>query len=315
MLNRKIISAFLLIIYFLSANFINLSNSLAIENGELSLGDNVVTFVKRMGENGPITFGPVCSAGVIGPRIVATAKHCLQEFNNGDSNLVDKTFEVTFPGSDLRNNNFKSAKILNFIASSGDFRSTEDIALVLVDKDLPIQKNVKVATLEDLARFKEAEVTVFTLGYGANADSNAQSLLPYKLQSTFTKSLPFSPISPQTLYFKYQSKLSYICGGDSGGPNYVIEQDTAFYVAATGFATRPGCAKGIVGEFYSGGNSLAYFPELIKSAEEQVKLQKVLTDKPIIVNVKITCTKGKLIKYVVGKNPKCPSGYKLETKK
>ena len=264
MLNRVVCSLILVSVFLLP------SRAEAIENGEIALGENVATFILKDSLSGQYSL-PTCSGAVIAPRIVVTAKHCIKGYNSLITWLIDDRFEVTYPGMDVKSSDLRTAKILGFVANPGEATTRDDIALVILDREFPVIGNVKIPTVEELDSLKKAKTKTITLGYGTSASSNLQSFIPYKITNVLDPDMSFLNGGPEVFAIKYLSPDSYICGGDSGGPNFAIRGDVMFYVGATGFATRPGCAKGLVGNFYSGGTSLSYNNHLLLKAEEIVK--------------------------------------------
>ena len=131
---------------------------------------------------------------------------------------------------------------------------------------------------------------------------------------------------------EYLSSSSYMCGGDSGGPTFVVENNKYFYVGPTSSGSREGCARGLNGAFVLNGTALAYRAELLEIAKQAVlelqqleelkkkedeKAAKAKADaengaKQQLLKKKkvITCVRGANQKKVFGVNAKCPVGYK-----
>jgi secreted trypsin-like serine protease len=304
----------------LVASLITQPSSIAIEGGKPALGENVVTFIQRDNATGNIS-GPLCSAGLIAPRIVVTAKHCIDAFNTKDAGrLVRENWEVTFPGSDVSSSKLQTAKILSIFANPGEFTTTDDIAVIVIDREFPVQSNLKVATPEDMSQLRAVQAKSITYGYGSNSTSFLQSTKPLKIENRIVQDFPDGGSGLELFAIQYLNPDSYICGGDSGGPNYVLWENITYYIGPTGFGTRPGCEKGLVGDFYSGGTAVAYKLNIVKDAEnylsqiklvESASLERAAT-KAVITEKTIICLKGKSLLKVVGKNPKCPAGYKVK---
>ena len=238
----------------------------AIEGGKIATGENVVTFVLRDAQTGKLSL-PTCSGGLIAPRIVVTAKHCVVGFNSSITWLINEKWEVTYPGADIQSAELKTAKILSIFANPGEFTTTDDIALVVIDREFPISENLRVASPDDMVRLRSAQAPSVTYGYGSTATSNLQTFLPYKIENKLIQDFPDRSFGPEVFAIQYLKEDSYICGGDSGGPNYVLSDSFMYFIGPTGFATRPGCAKGLVGNFHSGGTAIAYKTNLIKDAQ------------------------------------------------
>ena len=302
----------------------------AIEGGKIATGENVVTFVLRDAQTGKLSL-PTCSGGLIAPRIVVTAKHCVVGFNSSITWLINEKWEVTYPGADIQSAELKTAKILSIFANPGEFTTTDDIALVVIDREFPISENLRVASLDDMVRLRSAQAPSVTYGYGSTATSNLQTFLPYKIENKLVQDYSYHSWGLEVFAIQYLQEGSYICGGDSGGPNYVLSDSFMYFIGPTGFATRPGCAKGLVGNFHSGGTAIAYKTNLIKDAQiylEAIKLEekkaaadkaaadkaaadKAAADKAAAAKkTTIICFKGKLTKKVTAVKPKCPAGYR-----
>ena len=252
----------------------SLPSSWSIEGGKIASGENVVTFVLRDVQTGKLSL-PTCSGGLIAPRIVVTAKHCVLGYNSSITWLINEKWEVTYPGADIQSAELKTAKILSIFANPGEFTTADDIALVVIDREFPVSESLRVASADDMVRLRSPQAPSVTHGYGSSATSNLQSFIPYKIENKLVHDVFYSSWGPEVFAIQYLQEGSYICGGDSGGPNYVLSDSLVYYIGPTGFATRPGCAKGLVGNFYSGGTAIAYKTNLIKDAESYLARVKI----------------------------------------
>jgi len=250
------------------------NSALAIEGGKIASGENVVTFVLRDAQTGKLSL-PTCSGGLIAPRIVVTAKHCVVGYNSSITWLINEKWEVTYPGSDIQSAELQTAKILSIFANPGEFTTTDDIALVIIDREFPVSANLRVASPDDMVRLRSAQAPSVTYGYGGSATSNLQSFLPYKIENKLVQEFPYHSWGLSVFAIQYLQDGSYICGGDSGGPNYILSDSLMYFIGPTGFATRPGCAKGLVGNFHSGGTAIAYKTNLIQDAESYLVSVKI----------------------------------------
>ena len=244
----------------------SLPSAWAIEGGKIASGENVVTFVLRNAQTQKLSL-PTCSGSLIAPRIVVTAKHCVVGYNSSITWLINEKWEVTYPGADIQSAELKTAKILSTFANPGEFTTTDDIALVVIDREFPVSENLRVATPADMVRLRSAQAPSVTYGYGSTATSNLQTFLPYKIENKLVQDFPDRSFGLEVFAIQYLQEGSYVCGGDSGGPNYILSESFMYFIGPTGFATRPGCAKGLVGNFHSGGTAIAYKTNLIKDAE------------------------------------------------
>ena len=274
MRSPKSLSPLFVILLLLSS----LSSAWAIEGGKSATSENVVSFVLRNSVTGTLS-RPTCSGGMISPRIVVTAKHCVEGFNSSITWLINKSWEVTYPGADIESKDLITAKIVKIIARPGEYSTQDDIALIVIDQDFPVAVNIRVASGEDMIRLRNLEATSLTYGYGSTATSNFQTYLPFKIENKLVRDFPDRSWGQEVFAIKYLSSTSYICGGDSGGPNYVQSGDYTYFIGPTGFATRPGCAKGLEGNYHSGGTAIAYKLDLVNEAETfvlKIKAEEVI---------------------------------------
>ena len=316
----------------LSLSFLFPLEAEAIENGKSALGENVVTFLLKDKNTDKYSL-PTCSGSLIAPQIVVTAKHCVKGHNSQISWLIDENWEVSFPGADIQSPELRTAKILSIFSYPGEFTENDDFAVLVIDTPFPVYGNLKIATKDDLTRFRAAQSPTLTYGYGSSSTSNLQSLVPFKIENKIIQDFPGRSWGPQVFAIQYLKSDSHICGGDSGGPNYVVDQGAMYFIGPTSFTTRFGCAKGLVGDFHLGGTALAYKTELLEKAEEflakakseaeaaakavaelKARQESEAKTKAEAAKKKTTliCVKGKTVKKVIAKNPKCPKGYKVK---
>jgi secreted trypsin-like serine protease len=291
----------------------------AIEGGESALGENIVTLI-NVSENGTL-IGQQCSGAVIAPRLVVTAKHCFDQNNHLHTGLANLNWLVTFPGSKIEVPFAGAARILQIITTQGDFvANTDDLSIAVLDRELPILNDTVIASSEDIERFRLTRPLAITYGYGTSADSPAMSSTPKKMKNVFVQN---RGNSTEVFTVEYLSSSSYMCGGDSGGPTFVVENNKFFYVGPTSSGSREGCARGLIGTFVLNGTALAYRTELLETAklaalslwqlEESKKKEDAenVAKKQLSKRKKVvTCVRGASQKRVVGLNTKCPVGYK-----
>jgi hypothetical protein len=302
----------------------------AVENGVDALNDpNAVSI------NGASGF-------LYAPRIVLTTAH-------NHINTETRVWLVGMPGETMTAISEKvSAQGENILipktysdrtAFSGGnvFSRTDDFAVIILDKPIPMRNTVKIATQEQIENFKRNHSSAVMVGYGlqnlemrqkSNNGMNPVDVTPKKINTTFLtdneaqsiikNSLPSNGIFTMDAYFAQTPSISSICDNDSGAGWFVEQDKVRYYVGAqsTGWGA-PNC--GNTGNWSTQGAftavSAAYkFTNLISEAEQYVK------DHPTVVfkssnpltsgRVTITCVKGKTVKKFSGTNPKCPAGYK-----
>jgi hypothetical protein len=214
--------------------------------------------------------------------MVVTAKHCFGE-RNPDVNfqgLLNLNWEVTFPGVDSRDfSDTRLARMVQLVTTDGPYvNSRDDLAIILIDRDFPLPAPIVIASKDDMERFRATQPLTLTYGYGGNADSGQAHGVPRKIRNrlvpNWTSVGPgdYRGVgNPETFSVEYSDPNSYACGGDSGGPTFVVENTIVFYIGPTSGASRPGCARGIQGTHRLNGTSLAYVPQLLEKARSALK--------------------------------------------
>ena len=139
----------------------------AIEGGESAIGENVITMISR-------NLGQMyhhCSGAVIAPRLIVTAKHCFPLVNS--ETVMDGITDISFPGVEF-GQSIATAKVLKLVTTPGAYTvNSDDLAIVVTASDLPVLGNIRLATKEDIERFRTTNPTVITYGYGSNASSRS----------------------------------------------------------------------------------------------------------------------------------------------
>ena len=243
----------------------------AIENGKNAIGGPVVG----------LSSGPrntvFCSGAMLEPRIVITAHHCIPTAGGDADFLLSNKITVSLPGTVLNNVLTDRANVLQIVTkpemwtvgvcANGFCEDLDDVAFLIIDRDFPVPANLKVATVEDLNRFRSSRATVITYGYGKTGPYTPLSPTPFSLTASLEKPNPGG-------YGEYAFNVSLegtqnTCSGDSGGPSYVVEENILYYLGPTSGTRRPSCIQvpHPTSGFY-GGTAIAFRPELLSKAKE-----------------------------------------------
>lgn len=266
----------------------------AIYDGESATGDK---YVVATYENG-------CSATAIAPRILAMAQHCPA--------IVGQT-KYVYPGENK--NSSKNAKVLATFVPTGNFLGGReyDIMLVIVDQELPVSSKIKIATEQDIARWRVNQTPIIVYGYGqtkSDTFSDTANKASFYISSLSDLGNGISPSYTSVLSLNPTNGTSQICNGDSGGPSYVFEDDQVFYVGANISSNKMnGCGSNPNSTTFARVQTLYPFMDLLTQANDWIEKN---VPKPIIDPTQtIVCKKWLITKKIKGINPKCPKGYKL----
>jgi len=303
----------------------------AVENGSQALGDPNAVAVNSG-----------WSAFLYSPRIVLTVAHNKALFDSGE---IKGTF-VGYPGQPINNNGEKvnGLKIIhapgfvdrNGFSGGSVFSRKDDLAVIILEKSIPMTNTVKIATLEQIATWKKNKAEVQMVGYGLQSAEmrkqvddrtkpppridpkiiTTRFLDDAEAQSILSRSLPSGGTYVDDMYFETKPGVASSCDNDSGAGWFVQEGSTRYYLGAnsTGWGI-PNCGRD--GNWGSGGavtsaSAAIRFMDVIKEAEAYAKANPEKKAKPAIKT--ITCIKNKSSKTVKGTNPVCPKGYKDASK-
>ena len=245
----------------------------AIENGTVAIGEPVVGLFYQ-GDRGIF-----CSAAVVEPRIVITAHHCIPNAGVDTDYYLNKKIMVSQPGKAITFEVSNQAQVIGIISNkerwtlglcaNGFCDDLNDVAILILDRDYPVPANLKIASLDDVQRFRAIDAPVVTYGYGLISFGKSASGTPYKLNANLqAPNQGGYGIDAFNVSVKGDQN---VCGGDSGGPTYVLDGDSIYYLGPTAASRRPSCIqKPITDNGFFGGTFLAAKSKLLIEAQEKV---------------------------------------------
>jgi len=337
-------------IIFLSIFSLVISNSLvpakAIEGGEQKLGTNLV--LPMMVENpsfpknslGNSFYKPFfrCSASLITSQIILTAAHCLAQSNTSDGSLfvAISSLKLFLPGVDFSlTNSFVSVDKVVLVPGyanywkpeDNDFRTQkDDIAFLFISKPISPELadyKIEIANESEVNFIKQNASLIEHYGYGFQSPGSGNGL-PYliKLIAHPLGSNRFSnnPADDSKTITVDQTESKAICPGDSGSPWYSFINGKLKLVANTvsgggcGSAATKGPAMGTL--VYPYLELMEREWKIYKTSLPELVPLPTQSPSPILnkrINKSVTCIKGKTIRKISGRNPKCPIGFKKKS--
>ncbi len=258
-----------------------------------------------------------CSAGLIAPRVVVTAAHCI----NGPA----ESYWITGPGSDIESLDIVKIQAKEIFISPeftrGSFPYKNDFAVILLKSAFKNIKPVRIASMDEVRTWTNEESSVTHIGYGRYEilGSNQSGLsvvtspIPLQFDTTFSKQIPwqFNSLKENTFSLTKITVDKSVCAGDSGGPLIKKVGSEWVYVGVQSGGNGAGCIAPCP-EICVANQALA-----VAEIKTLSKVSKYLNESTVITNIntkQVICIKGKLIKTVKGKNAKCPKGYKIYLK-
>lgn len=305
------------IIFFILPAIFTFNSASAVENGSLALNDP-----------NAVAINSGWSGFLYSPRIVLTMAHNKDKFDSGQFSGIT----VGYPGQPA-NFGGKTIKGLKVIYSpyykdrepGSILPRTSDIAVIILEKSMPMTNIVKIATQEQVETFKKNHSDVRMVGYGLQnlemrkisedhskpspqvnpSMITTKAITDSEAQEIFRRGIPAGGTYTQDVHFEQKTGVPSVCDNDSGSGWFVQEGNIRYYIGAqSGAWGIPNCGRN--GTWNNNGAlasvSAAYKSiDIIKQAEEFIKLHPE--------KITITCVKNKNKKTISGIKPVCPKGY------
>jgi secreted trypsin-like serine protease len=322
----------LVIALLISFVFPNTSN--AMENGfDAPVDGRTVPIIVQ-------PMGIVCTGFLYSERIVFTAGHCLYEMT---SRQPFQGVQIGAPNETYTSSSKRTAVVKSFVASNWgnfgwydeiNFNPTGEFGIYILKEPIKVSGKVEIATPEKVKQLTNSNTLVTNIAYGKQTPDQNWNGLP----SRTPKYAQFPLVSNEIVNASVNAALSFTgkkkynmtihvlqlpggpstCGGDSGSPFYLKEDETFIYLGAlsNGIGGAPNCSgkPWIDPKMYVGSVDPFDYLDLVSQAEKYVAdnpyVEPKTTNTGFNNKTTITCVKGKTKKKVTGITPKCPKGFK-----
>lgn len=301
-------------IILLFLNVFSVSQSGAIQGGQSARGAQfVVAIVVDLSD----TEAELCTGGIVAPRLIVTAAHCLVQ---GGLVFSNSAISVSIPGAELTA--LGNAKVQQVFIPSGYRNISEkaepnDIAFIVMDKPVGVEVIQKIADQKLVNEIVSSKVPIRAYGYGITGLGQSAPGYP--------KTVPLKPIEKlflegfedrENTYINYaQEEFGAICIGDSGGPA-VAEYQGQLVLVSVASASSGICTPSL-GDDTNWGTIPGEYPELLSIAFQTANTpipKPTPSISPTPIKKTIVCVKKGKTKKITGIRPKCPSGYVLKKK-
>lgn len=318
---------------FLLGPLLYLYPSIAIQGGESAKGTTfVMALVIRIDESR----AELCSAGLLAPRVIVTAAHCVVQ---GGVKVKPESILVFPPGGEVSTPT-KSEVVAIFTPvnykNNSLIAEPDDIAFLVLDS--PIEGLIIEAIADSITAKKiiDSKVPIILYGYGITGRQQPPSGFPKSLVLRQIEQVSLDGFSgKEHTYISYAQEASgAACNGDSGGPaiaNFnglrtlvsVHSASAGACSAASTIDSNWGTIPGEYKELYNQALALASVSQPTPSPSQKVEATPIpspsstiqapsypSTKKPITrKKTTITCVKGKVVRKVTAYKPKCPAGF------
>lgn len=254
-----------------------------------------------------------CTAGLIAPRVVVTAAHCI----NGPA----ESYWITAPGSDIESLDVVKIQAKEIFISPeftrGSFPYQNDFAVILLKSAFKNIKPIRIASMDEVKTWTNEESSITHIGYGRyevvgpnqSGLTMVTSPIPLEFETTFSKQVPwqYQNMKENTFSLTKVTIDKAVCAGDSGSPLIKKVGSEWVYIGVQSGGNGAGCIAPCP-EICVANQALA-----VADLATLKKVSSYLTESTAISvsnNKQIVCIKGKITKTIKGKNPKCPKGFK-----